>query len=122
MAFPKLKRKRDAAFRSSHEPSSSRIPRHTLGEEGSSQTRNTGIQSSTTADVSCEDRIQEDTEQNSDEDIDTVIMAIDMKDRGTLGCCYYAVREEKLYIFADARVADTTIIETSWSLPCMLEY
>lgn len=40
-------------------------------------------------------------------------MAVDIRDNGTVGCCYYVAREEKIYLFSDAHVADMTIIETS---------
>lgn len=41
-----------------------------------------------------------------------VIMAVDLRDRGTVGCAYYVAREEKLYLMEDVRFGGIEIIET----------
>ena len=41
-----------------------------------------------------------------------VIMAIDMRDRGTLGCAYYIAREERLCMMEDIKLAGLDVIET----------
>ena len=39
------------------------------------------------------------------------IMAIDMKERGTLGCAYYIAREEKLCLIEDVKMAGLDIVD-----------
>lgn len=46
-----------------------------------------------------------------DEDLCQVIMAIDIKDRGTVGCSYYNAQEEKLYILEDIARGGKDIID-----------
>lgn len=41
-----------------------------------------------------------------------VIMAVDLRDRGTVGCAYYVAREEKLYMMDDIRFGGMEVIET----------
>jgi DNA mismatch repair protein MSH5 len=41
-----------------------------------------------------------------------IIMAIDLRDRGTIGCAYYVVREEKLCLMEDIKMARLDIIDT----------
>ncbi|KAL1952661.1 hypothetical protein VTO42DRAFT_4562 [Malbranchea cinnamomea] len=47
-----------------------------------------------------------------DDDLCRVVMAIDVKERGTFGCCYYVAEEEKLYILEDIEQGGMDIIET----------
>ncbi|KAH7330304.1 muts domain V-domain-containing protein [Rhexocercosporidium sp. MPI-PUGE-AT-0058] len=49
--------------------------------------------------------------ENSDA-VNEIIMAIELKNRGTIGCAYYSAREEKLYLMADIKMADLDMIET----------
>jgi DNA mismatch repair protein MSH5 len=56
-----------------------------------------------------------------------VIMAVDLRERGTVGCCYYVAREEKLYCIEDVRFGGIEVIDTcKWRLslfcPCWLMY
>ncbi|KAK0104513.1 MutS protein msh5 [Cadophora gregata] len=44
--------------------------------------------------------------------VNEIIMAIDLKDGGTIGCAYYAAREEKLFMVADVKMAGLDIIDT----------
>ncbi|EFE30269.1 DNA mismatch repair protein Msh5, putative [Trichophyton benhamiae CBS 112371] len=44
---------------------------------------------------------QEERLDDDDEELCRVIMAVDMKDRGTVGCSYYSAQEEKLYVMED---------------------
>lgn len=46
-----------------------------------------------------------------DEDLCQVIMAIDIKDRGTVGCSYYNAQEEKLYILEDIARGGKDIVD-----------
>ncbi|KAH0562249.1 hypothetical protein GP486_003054 [Trichoglossum hirsutum] len=36
--------------------------------------------------------------------LNEIVVAMDMKDRATVGCCYYVAREEKLYFMEDAKL------------------
>lgn len=48
----------------------------------------------------------------TDDDLDQVIMAIDKKDSGTVGCSYYSAQEERLYLLGDIRSAGTDTIDS----------
>lgn len=47
-----------------------------------------------------------------DDTLGEVIMAVDMTPRGTVGCCYYVAREEKLYFMEDIQIGDANIVDT----------
>lgn len=38
-------------------------------------------------------------------------MAVDIKERGTVGCCYYIAEEERLYILEDVEQGGMDVIE-----------
>lgn len=44
--------------------------------------------------------------------LNEIIMAIEMKDRGRLGCAYYVAREEKLYVMEDVQFASLDLVDT----------
>lgn len=44
--------------------------------------------------------------------LNEIIMAIDMRDRGTLGCAYYIAREEKLFLMEDIKLSGLDIVDT----------
>lgn len=46
-----------------------------------------------------------------DDSLDQVIMAVDMRDKGTVGCCYYVAREEKLYMMDDVKYGGIEVID-----------
>jgi DNA mismatch repair protein MSH5 len=46
-----------------------------------------------------------------------VIMAVDMTPRGTVGCCYYVARDEKLYFMEDIQCGDVHIIDSRMFYP-----
>ncbi|KAE8149295.1 muts domain V-domain-containing protein [Aspergillus avenaceus] len=48
----------------------------------------------------------------TDDDLDQVIVAIDMKESGTVGCSYYLAQEEKLYLLGDMQSSGTEIFDT----------
>ncbi|KAI9820000.1 MAG: MutS protein msh5 [Pycnora praestabilis] len=54
------------------------------------------------------DREIEDREEN--DNLNEIIMGIDMRDRGTVGCCYYVAREEKLYLMEDVAFGGLEVI------------
>ncbi len=57
-----------------------------------------------------------DAEENDDTLIE-VIMAVDMTPRGTVGCCYYVARDEKLYFMEDIQCGDVHIIDSRMFYP-----
>jgi len=60
-----------------------------------------------------EEETDADVQLREDSDaMNEIIMAVDMKDRGTVGCAYYVVREEKLYLMEDIKMAGLEIIDT----------
>lgn len=53
-----------------------------------------------------------DLQRDLDDNLDQVVMAIDIKERGTVGCCYYTAQKEKFYILGDIRSGGTEAVET----------
>ncbi|PWY83058.1 DNA mismatch repair protein Msh5 [Aspergillus sclerotioniger CBS 115572] len=51
-------------------------------------------------------------EQSIDDELEQVIVAVDMRDSGTVGCSYYSAQEEKLYLLGDLRHSSTEIIDS----------
>lgn len=47
----------------------------------------------------------------SDEALDEIVMAVDMKPRGTVGCAYYIAAQEKLYFMEDIELGGPDVIE-----------
>ena len=43
--------------------------------------------------------------------LDEVIMAVNLSDRGTVGCAYYVAREEKLYFMEDVQLGGADIVD-----------
>jgi len=59
-----------------------------------------------------ESEAEEDIQRREDADsLNEVIMAVNMKERGTLGCAYYVAREEKLCLMEDIKMAGLDIVE-----------
>lgn len=50
--------------------------------------------------------------EEANEDLDQVVMAIDRQQKGTIGCAYYVAREEKLYCLQDVINGNPDTIET----------
>ncbi|KAI1995454.1 hypothetical protein LOZ51_003280 [Ophidiomyces ophidiicola] len=50
--------------------------------------------------------------ENEGDDICQVVMAIDMKDRGTVGCSYYVAEQKILFIMEDITFGGLDIVET----------
>lgn len=53
-------------------------------------------------------------EQSVDDDLNQVVVAIDMRDSGTVGYSYYSAQEETLYLMGDIRFAGNESIDTCW--------
>lgn len=47
----------------------------------------------------------------NDDTLNEIIMAVDMTLRGTVGCCYYMARDEKLYFMEDIEYGDVDVID-----------
>ncbi|KAL8755038.1 MAG: hypothetical protein Q9184_004921 [Pyrenodesmia sp. 2 TL-2023] len=61
------------------------------------------------ADISPE-RDAEINEREEDDSMNEVVMAVDLRDRGTVGCAYYVAREQKLYMTEDVRFGGIEVI------------
>lgn len=46
-----------------------------------------------------------------DDALDQVIMAVDMHDKETVGCCYYVAKEEKLYMMDDVKYGGIEVVD-----------
>ena len=46
-----------------------------------------------------------------DDTLNEIIMAVDVKSRGTVGCAYYIAREQKLYFMEDVKLGGPDIVE-----------
>lgn len=50
----------------------------------------------------------------NDADQDTlneVIMAVDLKEQGTVGCCYYVARDERLFLMEDVKLGGIDVVD-----------
>lgn len=56
-----------------------------------------------------EDEIREREDADA---LNEIVLAIDMRERGTLGCAYYVAREEKLFLMADIKLAGLDVVDT----------
>lgn len=54
-------------------------------------------------------------ERCSDDDLEQVIVAIDIRESGTVGCSYYSAQEERLYLLGDIRSSSNEAIDSCWS-------
>lgn len=61
-------------------------------------------------DVARENGIEE--EQEEDGDPDEVIMCVDMRERGTVGCCYYESSTGSLHLVEDIQCGGMEVIDT----------
>ena len=52
-----------------------------------------------------------DLADGDDDTLNEIIMSVDLSPRGTVGCCYYVAREEKLYFMEDVQFGDVEVIE-----------
>ncbi len=50
-------------------------------------------------------------QQDETDTLQEVIMAVDIKERGTVGCCYYVAREERLYFMEDVKLGGVDVVE-----------
>ncbi|KAL9092316.1 MAG: hypothetical protein Q9165_004490 [Trypethelium subeluteriae] len=43
--------------------------------------------------------------------LNEVVMAVDVRDRGDVGCCYYVARDEKLYFMEDVKLGGVDVVD-----------
>lgn len=48
----------------------------------------------------------------ADDTLNEIIMAVDLKPRGTVGCAYYVARNETLYLMEDIEVGDVEVVDS----------
>ncbi|KAF2832856.1 hypothetical protein CC86DRAFT_414515 [Ophiobolus disseminans] len=46
-----------------------------------------------------------------DDTLNEVIMAVDLTPRGTVGCCYYVARDEKMFFMEDIQMGDVDVVD-----------
>lgn len=56
-------------------------------------------------------------EREEDDLLNEVVMAADLRDRGTVGCAYYIAREEKLYMMQDVNSGGIDILQLRKRFP-----
>ncbi|KAH3979586.1 hypothetical protein HBH70_150560 [Parastagonospora nodorum] len=47
----------------------------------------------------------------ADDTLNEVIMSVDLTNRGTVGCCYYTARDEKLFFMEDIQCGDVDVVD-----------
>lgn len=50
-------------------------------------------------------------DENGIDDSGEVVMAVDIKEKGTVGCCFYIAREERLGILGDVQFGEENLID-----------
>lgn len=50
------------------------------------------------------------------EDLSEVVMAVNLTDRGTVGCAYYVARTETLYFMEEMRMGNAEVVDACKSL------
>ncbi|CAA9958588.1 DNA mismatch repair protein mutS [Pyrenophora teres f. maculata] len=48
----------------------------------------------------------------NDDTLNETVMVVDLTQRGTVGCCYYVARDEKMYFMEDIQCGDVDIVES----------
>lgn len=49
-------------------------------------------------------------ERESEDFLHEVILALDLKNKDTIGCCYYVASDERLYFMGDIKLADMSVV------------
>ena len=62
-----------------------------------------------------EQRLSDDFDQDLDS-LDEVVMAVNLTERGTVGCAYYAARTEKLYFMEDIKFGSADVVASRTSI------
>jgi hypothetical protein len=112
-------------FRTSHTPSSPQLPQLPQQQQGRQSLRfapthtqhrlssaaREELAGRETQTPYAEDESAIDEREDADA-LNEIIMAIDMKERGTVGCAYYVARDEKLFLIEDIKLAEMDIVDT----------
>lgn len=59
-----------------------------------------------------EAHLPDDTLEGDMDALAEIIMAVNMTDRGSIGCAYYVAREEKLYFMEDVPLGNPNMVDT----------
>lgn len=98
--------------RTSTNASSSNSTRYRTGNVASSSSLPRGDNSHRATTDADDSRAQADAELNEDlESLNEVIMAVDMRGRGDIGCAYYVARDETLYFMEDVKAGGAEIVD-----------
>lgn len=89
---------------------SSSLRRHLDHDRTPASTRSLTSQGSAPFQAPPQHDVNNDDEAN--EDLEQVVMAIDRQQKGAIGCAYYAAREERLYCLQDVANGSLQAIET----------
>ena len=84
---------------------------------------NTSSRAVSVASIRQEDNVQPDIglradidgeflEREANDSLGEVVMAVDLRDRGTVGCCYYIASEERLYMMEDVKSGGIEVIDS----------
>ena len=57
--------------------------------------------------------------QEEDTDPDEIIMCVDMRDRGTVGCCYYESSTGSLHLVEDIKYGGLEVVDTCENSPAI---
>lgn len=60
---------------------------------------------------------QHQLESELDDTLNEVVMAIDLQQKDTVGCCYYVARDEKLYFTEDVKLGGLAVIDARAHCP-----
>jgi DNA mismatch repair protein MSH5 len=52
-----------------------------------------------------------DEDPDGNDALNEVIMAVDLRERNTVGCCYYIARDEKLYFMEDVKLGGVDVVD-----------
>ena len=68
---------------------------------------------------SLQDRTSIDTHSEAHDDVNDndgtlneTVMAVDLTPCGTVGCCYYVARDEKMYFMEDTQCGNVDVVES----------
>lgn len=57
-----------------------------------------------------------DFDENEDDSLNEIVLAVDVRNRGTVGCAYYVAREQKLHFMEDMKLGGADIVEACMSV------
>lgn len=86
-------------------------PSQRVVQWATSQTSRAGSETASVAESAQIDRLSDATDADLDA-LDEIIMSVDIKERGTIGCSYYVAREEKLYFMQDMSLGSIEVIDS----------